>query len=124
MKRVAFIPLDNRPVCYDLAKNICDITSDFEILLPPLEYLGGLYTVSNYDAIYEWFKSLSNIDYLIVAFDTIAYGSLVASRRINLCFDDVKQRIEKFFKIIKEKNTKVLAFSSIMRISNNNVNEE
>ena len=124
MKKIAFIPLDNRPVCYDLAIDICSYNSDFEIVLPPIEIIGGLYDVANFDAILKWFENLCDIDYVIVALDTIAYGALVASRRTNMTYDEIKNRLEKFKNILLQKNAKTLAFSSIMRISNNNVNEE
>lgn len=124
MKNIAFIPLDNRPVCYDLPIDVINCTTDYQIFLPPISDIGGLYDVANFDKIISWLNELNNIDYIIVALDTIAYGSLVASRRIELTFEEILERLNKFKNIIIKKQAKVLAFSSIMRISNNNINEE
>lgn len=56
--------------------------------------------------------------------DTVAYGGLISSRRSTDTFDKIYKRIEKLKDILSEKNAKIYAFSSIMRISNNNINEE
>lgn len=124
MKNIAFIPLDNRPVCYDLPIDTIACAKDYQIFLPPIEDIGGLYDVANFENIINWLNNLDKIDYIVVALDTIAYGSLVASRRTELSFGEILKRLNKFKKVIKNKQAKIFAFSSIMRISNNNVNEE
>ena len=37
---IAFIPIDNRPVCYTLAQQIAAIDRDLALFLPPREMLG------------------------------------------------------------------------------------
>ena len=49
---------------------------------------------------------------------------MIPSRRCPETFDEIKLRIEKLKKILVEKECKIYAFSSIMRISNNNYNQE
>lgn len=124
MKKIAIIPIDNRPVCYQLPKMIADIDSNVQLILPPKNFLGGLKTSSNIVAIFDWLRKLKNIECVVVALDTIAYGGLVNSRRCTESFEDILARVNTFLEIIKNKNMKVYAFSSIMRISNNNINEE
>ncbi|MBQ8847659.1 MAG: DUF4127 family protein [Candidatus Gastranaerophilales bacterium] len=124
MKKIAVIPIDNRPICYDLIKDILAMDKNIQLFLPKLSSLGGLIKNSNVDEIFDFIEELDEIDYLIVSLDTIAYGGLVSSRRCSDSFDEIKNRIEKFKKIIQKKAKKILAFSSIMRISNNNINEE
>ena len=124
MKRIAMIPIDNRPVCYQLPKMISNIDKDIELLLPPRNLLGGLKTSSNITSIFDWLRKLERIESLVIALDTIAYGGLVNSRRCPEEFEDILSRVNTFFDIVKKKNLKVYAFSSIMRISNNNINEE
>ena len=70
------------------------------------------------------YKRQENIDSIVVSLDTIAYGGLIPSRRSSETFEEIKKRMESFFALLREKNAKVYAFSSIMRISNNNINEE
>lgn len=124
MKKVALIPIDNRPVCYQLPKFIASIDSDIDLVLPPRKFLGGLTSSSDINAILNWLINLEHVDKLIVSLDTIAYGGLVNSRRCSESYDEILSRVNTFFDIIVKKNIKVYAFSSVMRISNNNINEE
>ena len=122
--KIAVIPIDNRPICYDLIDDVLAIDEKIKLFLPELKDLGGLTTQSNLDRLFAFVENLNNVDYLIVSLDTIAYGGLVSSRRCNDSFEEIKKRIEKFKKLASKKAKKILAFSSIMRISNNNINEE
>ncbi len=122
--KIALIPIDNRPICYDLIKDILSINKNIELFLPEIEDLGGLTTGAKIDNLFKFLENLESIDYLVLSLDTLAYGGLVASRRCEDSFEVIKKRILKFKKIMSKKEAKILAFSSIMRISNNNINEE
>ena len=122
--KIAFIPIDNRPICYDIIKDILSINSNIELFMPDIKYLGGLRKSADIDNIFEFIKKLDKIDYFIVCLDTLAYGGLIPSRRVGDSFDEIKKRILKFRESVASKCSKILAFSSIMRISNNNINEE
>ena len=124
MKKIALIPIDNRPVCYQLPKMIAAIDEDIELLLPPRNLLGGLSTSSNITGIFDWLRKLENVEALVVSLDTVAYGGLVNSRRCPETYEDILARVNTLLDIINKKNLNVYAFSSIMRISNNNINEE
>ena len=122
--KVCFIPIDNRPVCYNLAKDIAGIDCDTELLIPPRELLGGLTEPAKNTEILNWFSNLENIDYAVISLDTITYGGLIQSRRSSKTFDEIKENILKLKEILVSKKIKTYAFSSIMRISNNNFNTE
>lgn len=124
MKRIAMIPIDNRPVCYSLAQQIAAIDSEIELLLPPLGCMGDLTRVADVEKIYEWLQDLENIDSMVVTLDTIAYGGLIPSRRSEDSYETIVSRLEKFKELFKKITPNIYAFSSIMRISNNNINEE
>lgn len=124
MKKIALIPIDNRPVCYALAQQIAKIDDDLEMFLPDRKILGGLFSQANINGLLKWLKNLKKVDAIIISLDTIAYGGLITSRRCPENIDEIKSRLEKFKKILEQKKAKIYAFSSIMRISNNNVNEE
>lgn len=124
MKKIALIPIDNRPICYTLVEQICAVNEDLKLYLPERKLLGGLIDMADVSGILNWLKSLPDMDYIILSLDTIAYGGLVASRRINDDFNKIKARLEDFKEVLKSNKGRVLAFSSIMRISNNNINEE
>lgn len=121
---IAFVPIDNRPVCYTLPAQICAEDTGINLFMPEREWLGGLKKYADVDKIFQWLKNLPPVDAVILPLDTVAYGGLISSRRSTDTFEKIKERIEKLKYILSEKNAKIYAFSSIMRISNNNINEE
>lgn len=121
---IAFIPIDNRPVCYTLPEQICAADDSIKLFMPQREWLGDLNKYADVDKIFQWLKDLPPVNAVILPLDTVAYGGLISSRRSTDTFEKIKERIEKLKYILSEKNAKIYAFSSIMRISNNNINEE
>lgn len=121
--KICFIPIDNRPVCYNLAKDICAIDETIELYIPPREMLGDLTKSADIEGIFDWLNNLpKDLNCIITSLDTLAYGGLIPSRRIKDSYEEIKQRLERLKPFFIGK--KVYAFSSIMRISNNNYNEE
>ena len=121
---IAFIPIDNRPVCYTLPQQICAIDSEINLFIPEKKFLGSLTKNADVEAIFEWLEKLSELDAIVMCLDTVAYGGLIPSRRCPDTFDEIRARVEKLKTILEKKKAKIYVFSSIMRISNNNVNEE
>lgn len=121
---IAFIPIDNRPVCYTLPEQICAINKSIKLYLPERKFLGDLKKCADVEEIFKWLENLPVCDAIVMCLDTVAYGGLIPSRRSEDTFEQIKNRIEKLKNIIEQKNAKIYAFSSIMRISNNNINEE
>jgi len=122
--KIAFVPIDNRPVCYTLPQIIARIDDNIELLVPDRKYLGDLKKYADIDKLFEWLKSVQKPDAMVLSLDTLAYGGLIPSRRCPENFEQIKNRIETLKTILEEKKSKIYAFSSIMRISNNNCNEE
>lgn len=122
--KIAFLPIDNRPVCYTLPKLIAGIDEDIEFSIPERELLGDLTKIADIDGLFEWLENLPSQKALILSLDTLIYGGLIPSRRGKETLDELQLRLEKLKKILKNKGAKIYAFSSIMRISNNNYNEE
>ena len=120
--KICFVPIDNRPVCYNLAKDIAAIDGDIELFIPPREFLGDLTKTAEVDKILDWLRNIPACDAMVLSLDTIAYGGLIPSRRGTESFEEIKARLEALKPLLEGK--KVYAFSSIMRISNNNYNEE
>lgn len=121
---IAFVPIDNRPVCYTLPAQICAADTGINLFMPEREWLGDLKKFADVDKIFQWLKDLPSADAVILPLDTVAYGGLISSRRSTDTFEKIYNRIERLRGILSEKNAKIYAFSSIMRISNNNINEE
>ena len=122
--KICVIPIDNRPVCYNLFKDIASIDEDIELFIPERELLGNLEKNAQIDALFEWLGEVPQVDSMVISLDTLAYGGLIPSRRCSETFKQIKERIQILKEILKEKKSKIYAFSSIMRISNNNVNQE
>lgn len=121
---ICCIPIDNRPVCYDLIKDIAAIDGSIKAVLPPVELLGGIEHNSDTTALINWLGTLKKCDNLILALDTLAYGGLIPSRRSVDTFDVIKSNLAELKRTICNNFGKKYAFSSIMRISNNNYNDE
>lgn len=122
--KVAFVPIDNRPVCYTLPKLIASIDESIEFFIPKREYLGDLTKGADVENLFVWLMSLPKLDAMILSLDTVAYGGLISSRRCPETFEEIRKRIDTLKEVLEEKECKIYAFSSIMRISNNNYNEE
>lgn len=122
--KIAFLPIDNRPVCYQLPAMIAEVCPEVSLYIPPFEFLGDLTRGANVDGLMNWLQNLPKVDAMVLSLDTFAYGGLIPSRRSTSSTEEIKSRLECLKTIIKKQNAKVYAFSSIMRISNNNVNEE
>lgn len=120
--KICFIPIDNRPVCYNLAKDIAAMDENIELLIPPRELLGDLTKNAKVEEILNWMEKLPRCDSMILSLDTIAYGGLIPSRRSPEGINEISARLARLKSMLADK--KVYAFSSIMRISNNNYNEE
>lgn len=122
--KIALIPIDNRPVCYTLPEITSKIDDDFELYLPDRKYLGDLKYQADIENLFKWLSDLPQIDGLVISLDTLAYGGLIPSRRCPETFEQIQERILKLKDILISKKCKIYAFSSIMRISNNNYNDE
>ncbi len=122
--KICFIPIDNRPVCYTLAQDITAIDDAIELLIPPRKFLGDLTKIADISKLFDWLRQQPQCDAIILSLDTLAYGGLIPSRRCHNTFEEIKLRIGELKEILSDKKAKIYAFSSIMRISNNNYNEE
>lgn len=122
--KICVIPIDNRPVCYNLIKDIAAIDEAIELFIPPRNLLGDLTKNADINSLFEWLRQLPPVDSMVIALDTLAYGGLIPSRRCPETFEQIKKRVEILKGLLKKQNAKIYAFSSIMRISNNNVNQE
>lgn len=122
--KLGFLPIDNRPVCYTLPEQIARIDENIELFMPPRSFLGDLTRYADIEGIFNWLENLPQMDAVVLSLDTAAYGGLISSRRCTETFDEIKSRIQRLKEILEKKNAKIYAFSSIMRISNNNINEE
>ncbi|MBP1948418.1 DUF4127 family protein [Virgibacillus litoralis] len=124
-RKIALIPVDARPVTYDLPKELGQLV-DWELITPPKEYLGFLKEPANFSQLFQWIEDVSTqVEGVIVSIDMILYGGLVPSRINSENEAVIFNRLEQFLEIKQENpHLSIMAFSSTMRLSNSYVNEE
>jgi len=78
---IAFVPLDDRPVTYQLPVQLGSIAGQ-PIVTPPRASLGNYLRAGEPDAIARWLRGpqTEGVRALVASTDMIAYGGLVASR--------------------------------------------
>ena len=125
MRKLALIPVDARPVTYDLPKDLAQL-ADWEVITPPKSELGFLKEAANFSALFQWIEDISeSVDGFVISIDMLLYGGLVPSRINNESESIIRQRLDWLVKIKQLYPTvQLMAFSSTMRISNNYVNQE
>lgn len=125
MATIAVLPLDDRPVTYDLPARIGAIAGA-RVLLPPRELLGNLEQVADRAALGAWLLEAGpEADAVVVALDTLGYGGLIPSRRSP---DDLAAIMEALgpLRRLKERHPALplYGFNVTMRLSDSDVNEE
>ncbi|MFN3428854.1 MAG: DUF4127 family protein [Candidatus Sericytochromatia bacterium] len=125
MPTIAVLPLDDRPVTYDLPAQIGAI-GGAAVLLPPRELLGNLERSADRQALGEWLLEVGpKADALVLAIDTLAYGGLIPSRRSTDTLADLLGYLAPLRRLKQDHPNLVLyAFNVTMRLSNSDVNEE
>ena len=110
MSKLALIPIDNRPVCYQLPKQIVNLEKENEIFMPDISLLGDLTRNADTKMLLDWINKQNDIDIFVISLDTIAYGGLIPSRRSSESYEVIKKRIDKLVEILKKHNAKIYAF--------------
>lgn len=124
-KSIALIPIDARPVTYDLPKRLGKLAG-WEILTPDKKDLGFMKDPANFDNLFTWMKKIGpKVKGIVLSMDMLLYGGLVPSRVNNDEREVIYERLNKLINLKKQyPKLEVMAFSSTMRISNSYVNEE
>ena len=111
MKRV-LLPLDSRPVCYDLP-----LLFDPALIVPPLSIMDYYHTPSEFEKISEFLDdACRNVDEVIICVEQLVYGGLIASRNSSISMDEALKRLA-FIRQLKSKHPdlRVILASVIMR---------
>lgn len=116
MKKIAVLPLDERPCNYAFNQLLVK-GMPYEVKVPSMDILGDKKIKGNLTAINQWLRDVaSDVDGMIIAVDTLVYGGIVPSR---LHRDDTSLLLDRLnvLRTIKESNPslKLYAYSLIMR---------
>lgn len=126
MKKLVYLPLDERPCNYSFVKFLMEDNQEIHLATPTFTELGNKKEPADYQRIAEFLsRECADADYLVIAIDTLLYGGIVPSRLHNLSVEEVRERLS-VLKTLKEKNPslKVYAFSLIMRCPSYSTSEE
>lgn len=111
--RILLVPLDNRPCTSRFPVQIGAI-ANFQVLTPPVEWLGDLKEPANEREILRWLKRESyDAVGAVVALDTIAHGGLMASRQTDTPLPEIVDNLTP----LRELGIPLYGFSVITRLS-------
>ena len=117
MKKIVYLPLDERPCNYSFANFISEENSNYFLVSPTLDEMGDKKVPADYHKIKSFLlKECSDADYLIIAIDTLLYGGIIPSRLHHHSKETLRERLA-VLKQIKEVNPKltIFGFSLVMR---------
>ncbi len=115
-QRVLFVPLDDRPVCFEYTVNTLK-AAGLEVIVPPRELIASRYNMGNPDGLLDWLtKEAPAADAAVVSTDALIYGGLVSSRKHEFAYDVLLTRLERLKNIKNSSlNLRLYAYSTIMR---------
>jgi hypothetical protein len=125
MKKIIYIPLDERPCNYYFPTNIF-ASPQLNIVIPDIAIMGDKKNPANHEALESFLlKETKDADGLVISLDTLIYGGIVPSRLHNLSEETLKKRLM-FLARIKEQHPQmpIFAFQLIMRCPQYNYSDE
>lgn len=126
MKKIVFLPLDERPCTRLFAPTILGHSGDYEIVSPGRDYFGFRKKPGDVERLWSFIKGESkDAKILILPIDTLIYGGLAASRVHFLPQEEIYRRIDRI-RELKEQNPSLLiyAYSLVMRCPTYSANAE
>ncbi len=117
--RIGLIPLDERPVNTRYPAQIAAIAG-VELIVPPTELLSQGRTPTPADGLGTWLdEQAAELDALIVSFEMLGYGGLIASRITDEPAGTIIGRVERLRNVKKRHpELRILGFNVITRVSN------
>jgi len=116
---IAFVPLDDRPVTYQLPVALGTIAGQ-RVVTPPRALLGNYLQPGDGDAILAWLNSpeTDGANALVASLDMIAYGGLVAARVPDVSAGDAYARLRTLAAARSRRSLGFAgAFGTIMRLA-------
>lgn len=124
--KIAYIPLDDRPVNVDRVKYLAQ-SAGFDLLMPDADYYAtkldgtGLNSngtqYGNREGLVKWLKAVdAQCDYFVISLDQMLSGGLVNSRAMNNTDLSYEYSIIDYLSELS-KNNKVYFFDTVMRLA-------
>ncbi len=117
LPKIVFVPHDNRPVSDKQTAEVVRSIGEYELVVPPDQYLGSRDDLGDPDKLWEWLEAnADDAEAAVVSVDAMLYGSLVGSRKHQFAEKDILARAEKFRTFrVQNPALELYAFGSIMR---------
>ena len=115
---MVFVPLDDRPVTYQLPLMLGRIAGQ-TVVAPPRPLLGRYLRFGQPDAIIHWLNAgAPRTDRYVLSSDMLAYGGLVASRVPGVTYDDAYFRLKEI-DALRERSPHawIGTFGTVMRLA-------
>jgi len=91
--KIAVIPLDDRPCNYEYLSDLGKIGS-IEVILPPKDLIRSLSATFDHDALNHWLRAmLPQVNAAVISIDGYVYGGLIRSRKMEIIFEEAKNRL-------------------------------
>jgi hypothetical protein len=116
---IAFVPLDDRPVTYQLPIMLGAIAGQ-PLLTPPRAAIGNYLEPGDPDALLHWLEGYGTqgVSALVASTDMVAYGGLVASRVPGVSTSEAFARLRALAALKSERNLPFVGvFGTIMRLA-------
>lgn len=116
---VAFVPLDDRPVTYQLPRMLGALAG-IVVLTPPRASIGRYLEPGDPDAIVRWLHSSETAEAgaFVVSSDMLAYGGLVAARAPRTAQSDAFARLRRLADVRTQRpGVPIDVFGTIMRLA-------
>lgn len=115
-RKILYLPLDDRPCTYGFCKELSSLV-DFNIIMPPITYMGKFLRTGKSKKISTWLRQKSRqAEALIISIDALAFGNLIASRSENINIKEAMRNLNNLLKIAKlKKRPMIYGFNVLMR---------
>jgi hypothetical protein len=116
---IAFVPLDDRPVTYQLPVMLGQIAGQ-RVVTPPRTLIGSYLQQGDPDGLARWLRSdaTEDVSALVASTDMVAYGGLVASRVPGVSLDDAVARLRELAAVKAAHGVPFVGvFATIMRLA-------
>jgi hypothetical protein len=116
MKKIIYIPADERPCNYSFPVLLSDDT-DYELVVPPSSLMGEKKKPADVDGLWNFLlDNGENVEGAILSLDTLLYGGMIPSRLHNLTEEELQIRLSRLKNLRKlNPQIKIYAFQLIMR---------
>lgn len=114
MKKIVFLPLDERPCNYNFPMQIAKDNDEIRLVLPDKDILGKKKEPADYEKIKKFLAEKCKDAYgLILSVDMLLYGGIVPSRLHYLSESEILKRL-KFIDELKRENPTLKIYASCL----------